>query len=154
MRESGGQADTAVLLVRAVGALGLGLALAGCMAPHGQPVTERDSALTQGNVQMNVLVGQTTKADVLDTFGAPNVTTRSGEGEEVWSYQRAARVSQSSSRSGLWNIMLFPGARGAGGALGTSSSTGFETASRMITLIIKFDANDVVADFNSRSATF
>ena len=63
-------------------------------------------------------------------------------------------MSQSSSRSGLWNILLFPGARGAGGALGASSSTGFETSSRMITLIIKFDADDVVADFNSRSATF
>ena len=143
-----------MLLVRAAGALGLGLALTGCMAPQNMPVTERDSALTQGNVQMNVLVGQTTKADVLDTFGAPNVTTRNSEGEEVWSYQRAARVSQSSSRSGLWNILLFPGGRGAGGGLGTASSTGFETGSRMITLIIKFDANDVVADFNSRSATF
>lgn len=154
MSEAERRTDTAIFLVRAAGALGLGLALTGCVAQHSQPVTERDSALTQGNVQMNVVVGQTTKADVLDTFGAPNVTTRSGDGEEVRSYQRAARVSQSSSRSGLWNVMLFPGARGAGGALGTSSSTGFETGSRMITLIIKFDANDVVADFNSRSATF
>ena len=140
--------------VRAAVALGLGLVLTGCMAPQSQPVTERDAALNQGNVQMNLQVGVTTKAEVIETFGAPNVTTRDGEGKEVWSYQRAARVSQSSSRSGLWNILLFPGARGAGGALGTSSSTGFETASRMITLIIKFDADDVVADFNSRSATF
>lgn len=140
--------------VRAAVALGLGLVLTGCMAPQSQPVTERDAALTQGNVQMNLQVGLTTKAEVIETFGAPNVTTRDGEGKEVWSYQRAARVSQSSSRSGLWNILLFPGARGAGGALGASSSTGFETSSRMITLIIKFDADDVVADFNSRSATF
>ena len=140
--------------VRAAVALGLGLVLTGCMAPQSQPVTERDAALTQGNVQMNLQVGLTTKAEVIETFGAPNVTTRDGEGKEVWSYQRAARVSQSSSRTGLWNILLIPGARGAGGALGTSSSTGFETSSRMITLIIKFDADDVVADFNSRSATF
>ena len=146
--------NTTMTLVRAAGALGLGLALTGCVAPQSQPVTERDAALTQGNVQMNLQVGLTTKAEVIETFGAPNVTTRDGEGKEVWSYQRAARVSQSSSRTGLWNILLIPGARGAGGALGTSSSTGFETSSRMITLIIKFDANDVVADFNSRSATF
>lgn len=146
--------NATMTLVRAAGALGLGLALTGCMAPQSQPVTERDSALTQGNVQMNLEVGLTTKAEVIETFGAPNVTTRDGEGKEVWSYQRAARVSQSSSRSGLWNILLIPGARGAGGALGASSSTGFETSSRMITLIIKFDADDVVADFNSRSATF
>ncbi len=146
--------DATTTLVRAAGAFGLGLVLTGCMVPQSQPVTERDAALTQGNVQMNLQVGMTTKAEVIETFGAPNVTTRDGEGREVWSYQRAARVSQSSSRSGLWNILLIPGTRGAGGALGTSSSTGFETASRMITLIVKFDANDVVADFNSRSATF
>ncbi len=146
--------NATMILGRAAGALAFGLALAGCVTPQTQPVTERDSALTQGNVQMNLLVGQTTKADVLETFGAPNVTTRDGDGREVWSYQRAARLSQSSSRSGLWNIMLFPGARGAGGAVGSTSSTGFETASRMMTLIIKFDADDVVADFDSRSATF
>lgn len=146
--------NTTMILGRAAGALAFGLALTGCVAPQSQPVTERNSALTQGNVQMNLLVGQTTKADVLEAFGAPNVTTRDGDGREVWSYQRAARLSQSSSRSGLWNIMLFPGARGAGGAVGSTSSTGFETASRMMTLIIKFDADDVVADFDSRSATF
>ena len=43
------------MLARAACAVGLGLALAGCAAPF-QPVTERNSPLTQGNVQMNVLV--------------------------------------------------------------------------------------------------
>ncbi|MDE0360342.1 MAG: hypothetical protein OXI12_04525 [Gammaproteobacteria bacterium] len=141
------------MLARAACAMGLGLALAGCAAPF-QPVTERNSPLTQGNVQMNVLVGQTTKADVLETFGAPNVTTRDGDGNEVWSYQRAARVTQSSSQSGLWSIILAPGGRGVGGGVGSSSSTGFETTSRMMTLIIEFGADDVVEDFRSRAANF
>ena len=73
---------------------------------------------------------------------------------EVWTYQRSARVSQSASRSGLWSILLTPGARGAGGLLGSSSSSGFETTSRMITLIVEFDSSDVVADFRSRTADF
>jgi outer membrane protein assembly factor BamE (lipoprotein component of BamABCDE complex) len=119
-------------------------ALSACIAPS-QPVSDRNSHITQGNVQMNVVVGRTTKAEVLETFGAPNVTTRDGKGAEVWSYQRSAQVSQSSGRNGYWTVIL-------GGQSGSAS--GFETSSRMITLIIKFDHRDIVTDFNSRESNF
>ena len=124
--------------------VGLGLALPGCVPPP-QPLTERNSALTQGNIQLNLVVGQTTKAQVLETFGAPNVTTRDGSGREVWTYQRAAQVSQSSNRSGYWTVIL---------AGQNASASGFESSSRMITLIIKFDSSDVVTDFRSRTSDF
>lgn len=124
--------------------VGLGLLLPGC-APPPQPLTERNSALTQGNIQLNLVVGQTTKAQVLETFGAPNITTRDGSGREVWTYQRAAQVSQSSNRSGYWTVIL---------AGQNSSASGFESGSRMITLIIKFDSSDVVTDFRSRTSDF
>lgn len=130
----------------AVIAVAAGVLLAGCASvppPH-EPLGN-DSPLTQGNVQLNLVVGETTKAEVLEKFGAPNITTRDGSGREVWSYQRAAQVSRSSSRSGGWSI-LFVGQSG--------SSGGFESGSRMVTLIIKFDSNDVVADFKSRTSTF
>lgn len=118
--------------------------LGGCVAAQ-QPLTDRNSQLTQGNVQLSLHVGTTTKVQVLESFGAPNVTTRDGAGREVWTYQRSAQVSQSSSRSGYWTILF----AGQGG-----SSSGFESSSRMITLIIKFDENDVVSDFNSRASNF
>lgn len=124
--------------------LGLALALlAGCSKP--QPVTTRNSQLTHGNVQMNLKVGETTQTDVLEVFGAPNITSIDGSGREVWSYQRHATVSQSSSRSGYWTIIL----AGGGG-----SSSGAETTTRTMTLIIKFDENKVVSDFSSRSSNF
>ena len=64
------------------------IALVGCVqAPRVTPVDDRNSPLTQGNVQLNVAVGKTTKAEVLESFGAPNVTTRDGSGKETWSYQ-------------------------------------------------------------------
>ena len=122
----------------------IGLTMGGC-ATTSQPVTQRNSQLTQGNVQMNLVVGKTTKADVLENFGAPNITTRDGSGREVWTYQRAAQVSQSSSQSGYWTIIL-------GGQ--SSNTTGFESSSQMITLIVKFDKNDVVTDFRSRTSNF
>lgn len=110
-----------------------------------EPLTEKNSNLTQGNVQLNVTTGTTTKTDILEVFGAPNVTTRDGEGKEVWTYQRQAQVSQAYGQEGGWSVLL----------TGKSTAvTGFESSSRMITLIIKFDANDVVADFNSRASNF
>jgi outer membrane protein assembly factor BamE (lipoprotein component of BamABCDE complex) len=124
--------------------IGLGLLIPGCVPPP-QPLTQRNSPLTQGNIQMNLVVGRTTKAQVLETFGAPNITTRDGSGQEVWTYQRAAQVSQSSGRSGYWTIIL---------AGQSSSAAGFESGSRMITLIIKFDNTDVVTDFRSRTSDF
>lgn len=96
-------------------------------------------------MQMNVQPGATTKAQILETFGAPNVTTRDGQGQEVWTYQRQAQVSQHSSQEGYWTV-LFAGK--------SKTASGFESSSRMMTLIIKFDSNDVVSDFNSRSSNF
>lgn len=124
--------------------LGVVITLSACMETP-QPLTQRNSQLTQGNVQMNLIVGQTTKAEVLENFGAPNVTTRDGAGREVWTYQRAAQISQASGKSGYWTIIL---------AGQSSRSSGFESSSSMITLIIKFDQNDVVNDFRSRTSKF
>jgi len=121
------------------------MVLGGCVASNPKPLTQRNSQLTQGNVQMNLVVGKTTKAEVLEVFGAPNITTRDGKGNEVWTYQRAAHVSQGSGQENYWTVVL-AGQR--------NYNSGFETSSSMITLIIKFGANDVVSDFNSRTSNF
>jgi outer membrane protein assembly factor BamE (lipoprotein component of BamABCDE complex) len=118
--------------------------LGGCVSTP-KPLTDRNSVLTQGNVQMNLIVGQTRKSDVLETFGSPNITTRDGASREVWTYQRQAQVAQSSSKSGYWTVIL---------AGQSSSAAGFESSSRMITLIIKFDDQDIVTDFRSRASNF
>ncbi len=110
-----------------------------------EPLTKKNSELTQGMVQMNLEVGKTNKAEVLNTFGGPNITTRDSSGNEVWTYQRAAQIAQSSSQSGYWTIII---------AGKSGSAAGFETSSRMITLIIQFDQNDIVTDFKSRESNF
>ena len=118
--------------------------LTGCVTAP-EPLTKKNSELTQGMVQMNLEVGKTTKADVLETFGAPNITTRDSSGNEVWTYQRQAQVSQSSSSSGFIFVII---------AGKSAEASGFETSSRMMTLIIKFDGNDIVTDFKSRESNF
>ena len=108
------------------------------------PVDDRNSTLTQGAVQMTLVVGETTKADVLKVFGAPNVTTRDGTGQEIWSYQRAATAAQTTAAAARSRFLIDLGVGG----------TGTSQTSRMTTLIITFDANDVVSDFKSRTSTF
>ena len=130
--------------MRFIGAAALCAALSACATTPG-PVDQRNSQLTQGNVELNLKVGQTNKAEVLEKFGSPNITTRDGAGQEVWSYQRMATVAQSSSSGEAFTILLF----GAG-----RSADGFSQSSRTMTLIIKFDAKDVVSDFRSRTSEF
>lgn len=124
--------------------LSFGLTVSGCMG-NTTPVSDRNSPLTQGNVQLVIKSGVTTKAQILEAFGAANVTTRDADGREVWTYQRSGQATESASQSGGWTILL---------AGQSGSSSGFQSSSRMMTLIIKFNSEDIVYDFNSRSSNF
>jgi hypothetical protein len=121
---------------------------AGCVnqQPVGQPMA--NSNLTAGQVSLTLKKNVTTQAEVVETFGAPNIVTANGDGEEIWTYQKNATVSSGSSSSGYATIIL----------AGTSSSnSGFEQSSRTMTLIIKFKevkGVKVVSDFSSRSSSF
>ena len=132
-------------MIRVFAHLALVTAVLSACTTTPSPVDQRNSILTQGNVQMNLKVGTTTKADVLNSFGSPNITTRDASGEEVWSYQRQASVAQSSSSASYWTIFLTGEAR---------SASGFSQSSRMMTLIVTFNKNDVVSDFRSRTSDF
>ena len=124
----------------------LALGLSGCFIAS-RPLDEhrKNSNLTHGVVQTQIHVGQTTQTQILETFGAPNITTIDGSGQEVWTYQRAATATQSSTGGNYWTIIFAGGAR---------SSSGFESSSRMTTLIIKFNSDKVVSDFKSRTSNF
>jgi outer membrane protein assembly factor BamE (lipoprotein component of BamABCDE complex) len=129
----------------AILAVAVACAAAACVQTPNQPVTTRNSELTHGNVQLNLKVGQTSQAQVLEAFGAPNVTTIDGSGQEVWMYQRHATVSQNSSSSNYWTVVLFGG---------SNKAAGFEESQRTMTLLIKFDDKKVISDFRSRSSEF
>lgn len=117
--------------------------LSGCVTPA--PVDTRNGVLTQGNVKMHIEVGKTTQAEVLRVFGAPNITTINSDSENVWVYQRQATVSQSASSQNYWTVVLLGGSSGA---------SGFKNTQRTITLIIKFNEQDIVSGFRSRATQF
>jgi outer membrane protein assembly factor BamE (lipoprotein component of BamABCDE complex) len=135
-------------LMRSIATLiALPLILSGCYAisHSSEDAHRRNSNLTHGMVQTSIHVGSTTQAQILETFGAPNITTVDSSGQEVWSYQRAATVTQSSSQASYFTILIAGRSR---------ASSGFERSSRMITLIIKFNSDKIVSDFRSRSSQF
>lgn len=112
--------------------------LAGCQTGT---VAQRNNSLTHGNVTLTLRKGVTTQAEVLETFGAPNIATINSEGDEVWTYQRHASVAE--SNSGYATVIVFG-----------ASTAGFSRSSRTITLIIKFDQDHVVREFRSMTSEF
>ena len=106
---------------------------------------EEKNPLTHGNVQMNLTVGVTTQLEVVETFGAPNITTIDGSGREVWSYHRHASVAKSKTKEGYWTLVLFGE---------STTKSGFEKSSRSMLLIIKFNEQKIVSDFKSRVSSF
>lgn len=120
-------------------------AVAGCASTSTKPVTQRNGQLTTGNVELNLKVGVTTKSQVIDHFGPPNITTTNASGREEWVYQRQATVSQSATHSNYWTIIL---------AGGNNSASGFSQTQRTMTLIIAFDKNGTVSNFRSRASQF
>ncbi|MBB5717043.1 outer membrane protein assembly factor BamE (lipoprotein component of BamABCDE complex) [Sphingomonas aerophila] len=113
--------------------------------------------LTNGMVNLTVKVGETSQAQLLETFGAPNITTIDGNGQEVWVYDRQATVDSSSSSGFSIGMLLGAGGDGIAGGSGLGfgkRKSRTESSSRTMTLIIKFDARKVVSDFKSRSSSF
>lgn len=92
------------------------------------------SNLTVGVVKQSIVEGQTTQADLMSTFGSPNLISRNADGEEVWAYNRMS--FQSNDESGAFTLILV----GKSKATSSKSSKSFD-------LILTFDKNDVVKDY-------
>ncbi|MCK5581806.1 MAG: hypothetical protein KAJ18_11105 [Candidatus Omnitrophica bacterium] len=98
------------------------------------------SNLTYGMAKKNIIIGETTQADVIKLFGSPdNMILK--DGKEMWIYDRFRVESESSSSSGYGTILV-------AGASGTSSKN--SSYVKTITIIIDFDSDSVVEDYNMR----
>jgi outer membrane protein assembly factor BamE (lipoprotein component of BamABCDE complex) len=99
--------------------------------------TVEDSNLTFGVVKSYIVKGETRQDQILKTFGAPNITTKNKENDEVWSYNKM----HSEQRNGYTDF--FVGDR----ASVSNSSKSFD-------LIITFDKNDIVKDYSVIATSF
>lgn len=115
--------------------------LGGCQSTNNN---SSKNNLTVGLVQQNIKKG-ITKDQVVETLGSPNIITSDGNGGETWVYDKiSTETNASRSMSGLGLILLNWGKNGS-----SVSST-----QKTLTVIIKFNQNNVVVDFNYRTSTF
>jgi hypothetical protein len=92
-------------------------------------------------VKTNIIKGQTTQAEVLQLFGAPNIITKNRGNNEVWNYNRMSFKSYTGSDTGL--VIFWAGSR----SISTATTSSFD-------LILIFDDSDVVIDYSIISARF
>lgn len=134
------------MMMRIIFVIALAATLAGCAANQsGVGTVPSNNPFTHGNVQLTLKKGVTSQAEVLETFGAPNVATVDSAGNEVWTYQKNATVSTSTDNTSYGTVIL---------AGGRTSTSGFEQSSRTMTLVIKFDASKKIIDFKSMTTSF
>lgn len=119
---------------RSLAAFGLAalFALPGCIdTPEDAP-----DNLTVGTVQREIKVGMDA-GSVAEVLGSPNIVTTDADGNEKWIYDKVSsdRVVESGGFGG--GIIIFGGSK----SKATSSST-----QRTLTIVIKFDENDLVRD--------
>ena len=121
-------------------------AAAGCQSAAPQPIQQvAQNNLTHGAVQLKLQKGTTTQNDVILAFGAPNITTIDGDGNEVWTYRRHATVTSAAGSNSYFNIVVFGSA---------SDSAGVTASSQSMTLVIKFGPDKKVTDFRSMATSF
>jgi len=125
--------------------IGLGTVFVGCATAD----KDRNSNFTHGNVQRVLKKGVTTQQQVIEVFGAPNITTTDAENNEVWTYQKHS-IGGESLDAGGGVIGVVPGAVGVGGTSGSA----YSQSSKTMTLIIKFNEKKIVKDFQSMYSSF
>ena len=128
MRHSLGLPFLAVLLIM--------LVLPRCASEY-RPLQRQVGNLTFAKVKEVIVKGQTTQAEILETFGSPNIMTKSKAGLEVWTYSRMSYDSTVGFRN-TW----------------AGDSAFKASASNTFDLIVKFDDKDVVVDYKVITTSF
>lgn len=114
------------------------LIILGCTTyPETEP--KQKSNLTVGTVKSQIVKGETSQAEILELFGAPNLVTLNKEENEVWNYNKMSFDSMGASSS----MFLGFGSK----AITTSTTSSFD-------LILIFDAEDIVINYSIISASY
>ncbi len=126
------------------------LLLAGCSSHYGKPTDEEK--LTVGTVQKEIRIGMA-GGDVAQVLGSPNIVSSDEDRNEVWIYDK---ISTQYIRTDMQAGILAIG--GGSDVIGLPSASGKQssgaTSQRTLTVVIKFDENDLVRDFAYHTSRF
>ena len=103
-------------------------------------VNTNERNITYGMAKKNVVIGKTSQEDVIKFFGSPdNMVLK--KNKEIWIYDRFRVETSNKSSSGYGTLILWGG---------NSNSSYSSTYTKTITIIIDFDEEGIVEDFNMR----
>jgi len=121
------------------------LSLGGCVSAsnHAEQV-QNTGNISVGVVQKQIKVGMS-GSDVLQALGSPNMVSTDDKRREVWVYDKVATDTVQSSSTG-WVFAVLAGGQTSSGATSRSQRT--------LTIIIKFDEQNLVRDFAYHSSKF
>ena len=117
------------------------IGLCSCSSPQ---QTLPNSPFTSGQATITLKKGVTTKEEVLNTFGSPNIVTQDSDGNSIWTYQKNASITKSSGGAFNWTVVLLGG---------SSHNRDIMNSTRTMTIIITFKENKV-ADFKTLATNF
>lgn len=122
------------------------LSIGGCVSAsqHAEQVQSNGNNISVGSVQKQIKVGMS-GADVLQALGSPNMVSTDDQRREVWVYDKVATDTVQSSSTG-WVFAVLAG--------GQTSSGASSRSQRTLTIIIKFDEQNLVRDFAYHSSKF
>ena len=133
----------------------------GCASSKKTGIGNADPA-SYGMAKRTLEKGVTTQQTVLETFGAPNITTKgTGDVLEVWTYEKVSSeyVASQAGVGGGFGIAAVPGNAShpvplGGGFGGSYNKQKGASSVRTVTLIIKFDAKEIVSDYRIMETNF
>ncbi|EPY02355.1 hypothetical protein [Magnetospirillum fulvum] len=146
-------------------AIAFAMTVSGCQSAseHAAEVHKAQDAgskITVGKVQREIRVGMS-GSDVVEVLGAPNMVTTDDKRRETWVYDKISTETVHSSSSGGVNALILGGGLIGAGLLGGGGGAGYQsgagatsTSQRTLTVIVKFDENNLVRDFAYRSSSF
>jgi outer membrane protein assembly factor BamE (lipoprotein component of BamABCDE complex) len=129
-------------------------ALMACSATrHVEDVrAEEADRVTVGTVQKEIKLGMS-GADVAGVLGSPNIVTTDSERRETWVYDKiSTEVAYSKSGGSIVGLIFSSSGGGLGGGYSKAGAT--STTQRTLTVVIKFDNNDLVRDFSYHASQF
>lgn len=92
-----------------------------------------------------IVEGKTSQAEVLDAFGAPDITTETESKEDVWTYAKTTTKKEGSSAGIGALAIFFPGPLlGVGGDLEKHED---ETATKSVSVTIRFNKKKIVKSY-------
>lgn len=121
----------------------ISLSLFSCASTEPEKFKNPFDAIT---LKEKIIQGKTSQTEILETFGAPEITTTSDSNEDIWTYVKTSHESESNGVNADVLAVFLPASLYAiGGGVNHNKS---ESSNKNTSVIIKFNKNKIVKSYS------